>query len=538
MARYDEDVWDEALDWTGKGSAVALATVIETWGSSPRPRGSHLIVRDNGVFLGSVSGGCVEAKVVEASLRLLPRAGAVRLAFGVSNEDAWSVGLACGGKVAIRVEAIGPELREAFAKIVAARAERRAVVMFTPLADDRGAAFVCGRGDLELAPDLEAAAARALATDAASTVDTSRGAVFVRPVNPPLRLFVIGAVHIAGPLTAMARELGYDVTIVDPRGAFTRAERWPADVSVRTAWPDEALEASGVDERTAIVALTHDPKINDVALELALKSSAFYVGALGSRKSQASRVGRLAARGFDAAALARIHGPVGLAIGARTPAEIAVSIVAEMTQVLRRSVRRPRVAGVVVAAGLSRRMGGDNKLLAEVSGKPIVARVVDALLEASIDPVLVVVGHEADRVRAALAGRRVRFVENAGYEEGLGASIRAGFGALEEPVEAALVALGDMPRVRADHVEALVAAFNPSGARSICVPVHEGRRGHPVLWSARHFAELRELGGDVGARALLEQHADAITTVPIADDGVHFDVDDPARLAEARAPAR
>ncbi len=538
MPSRDEDILEQALAWIDAGHAVALATVIETWGSSPRPRGSHLIVRGDGVFLGSVSGGCVEGRVVEAAQRLLPKGAPVRLAFGVSNQDAWSVGLACGGKVDIRVEAIGPRLLEVLRSVVAARAERRALVMITSLADGDEAAVVWRRGEPELAADLQAAATRALATDEASIVESSRGAVFVRPVNLPLRLFVIGAVHIAGPLTAMARELGYDVTIVDPRGAFTRAERWPGDVALLTAWPDEALEKSGVDERTAIVALTHDPKIDDVALEFALKSTAFYVGALGSRKSHASRLARLAARGFDASALARIHGPVGLAIGARTPAEIAVSILGQMTEVLRRPAPRPRVAGVVVAAGLSRRMGGENKLLADVGGKPIVAHVVDALLEASIDPVLVVVGHEADRIRACLGDRRVRLVENPDYAEGLGASIRAGFRALEEPVDAALVALGDMPRLRAEHVSKVIAAFDPSRGRSICVPVHEGRRGHPVLWSSRHFTELRELTGDVGARALLERHAETITSVPIADDGIHFDVDDPALLDEARAPSR
>jgi molybdenum cofactor cytidylyltransferase len=183
-------------------------------------------------------------------------------------------------------------------------------------------------------------------------------------------------------------------------------------------------------------------------------------------------------------------------------------------------------------------MGGENKLLAEVDGKPIVARVVDALLDASIDPVLVVVGHEADRVRACLGDRRVRFVENAAYAEGLGTSIRAGFRALEEPVDAAMVALGDMPRVRAEHVKTLVEAFDPRAVRTICVPVHAGRRGHPVLWSSCHFAALRELGGDVGARALLERHGEATTLVTVGDDGIHFDVDDPALLAEARATSR
>ncbi len=197
-----------------------------------------------------------------------------------------------------------------------------------------------------------------------------------------------------------------------------------------------------------------------------------------------------------------------------------------------------RVAAIVLAAGLSRRMGGPNKLLAEIGGVPIGARVVDALLASRACPVLVVVGHEADRVRAALARRDVRFVENAAYEEGLGASLRAGVQAVPEDVDGALVALGDMPWIRAAHADALIAAFDPRGPHSICVPVHDRKRGHPVLWSARHFGEMRKLGGDVGARGLLERHADAVLTVPVDDPAVHLDVDTPEMLRVSQSVER
>ncbi|MDB4944149.1 MAG: 4-diphosphocytidyl-2C-methyl-D-erythritol kinase [Labilithrix sp.] len=196
-------------------------------------------------------------------------------------------------------------------------------------------------------------------------------------------------------------------------------------------------------------------------------------------------------------------------------------------------VSSPRVAAIVLAAGLSRRMGGANKLLAPIDGVPIVARTVDALLASRAAPVLVVVGHEADRVRAALAGREVVFVPNAAYEEGLGASLRAGVEALTADVHGALVALGDMPWVKPAHVDALVAAFDPSGPHTICVPVHDRKRGHPVLWSRRHFPEMKKLGGDVGARALLEQHAGAVLAVDVDDAAVHLDVDTPSMLAAA-----
>jgi molybdenum cofactor cytidylyltransferase len=199
------------------------------------------------------------------------------------------------------------------------------------------------------------------------------------------------------------------------------------------------------------------------------------------------------------------------------------------------SAPSPRVAGIVLAAGTSRRMDGPNKLLARVGGEPIVARVVDAVLGAGADPVIVVLGHQAEEVRAALAGRGVRFVENPAYREGLGASLRAGVAALDEDVDAALVALGDMPWLRAEHVRKVVEAFDPTGPHTICVPVHDSKRGHPVLWSARHFAEMRELGGDVGARGLLERHARAVLAIPTDDAAVLVDVDTPEMLAQTRA---
>jgi xanthine dehydrogenase accessory factor len=228
--------------------------------------------------------------------------------------------------------------------VVAARRAKRPVVVVTPLdcAGVRGGeGRVWSPGDRDVAGELADAAARALSTDDAVTVDTAAGPVFLQPMNPALRLVIVGAVHIAEALSSVAALLGYDVTIVDPRRAFAHAERWDghqarSGVVVRAEWPDEALPALGLDARTAVVALTHDPKIDDPALVAALRSRAFYVGALGSRKTQAARLLRLAAEGIGEADRARVHGPIGLAIGARSPAEIAVAIAAQMTDRLRR----------------------------------------------------------------------------------------------------------------------------------------------------------------------------------------------------------
>jgi molybdenum cofactor cytidylyltransferase len=189
-----------------------------------------------------------------------------------------------------------------------------------------------------------------------------------------------------------------------------------------------------------------------------------------------------------------------------------------------------RVAAVVLAAGLSRRMGG-NKLLAEIEGMPLVTRCVRAVLASRARPVVVVTGHESERVRAALAGDTLRVAQNPEPEAGLSASLRVGLASLDPDVEGAVVCLADMPWVSAAHVDALLAAFEADARRPICVPTWQGRRGNPVLWPARHFAEIAALSGDRGARALIDAHAAEVCTVPVADAGVTRDVDTPDALA-------
>lgn len=185
----------------------------------------------------------------------------------------------------------------------------------------------------------------------------------------------------------------------------------------------------------------------------------------------------------------------------------------------------PQVAAVVLAAGQSQRMGPANKLLELLDGQPLVTRVVDTLLATAARPIVVVTGHEADRVRAALSGRDVQFCHNPDYADGMSTSLCAGIAVLGSEIDGALICLGDMPRVRPAHIEALLGAFDPADGRAVVVPMHKGRRGNPVLWAARLFPELRTLTGDVGARALLQRHAQVLCTVPMDDDGVLIDVD-------------
>lgn len=196
--------------------------------------------------------------------------------------------------------------------------------------------------------------------------------------------------------------------------------------------------------------------------------------------------------------------------------------------------RLPHIAGLVLAAGQSRRMGPVNKLLAEIEGTPMVVRVVDAALESQAAPVIVVVGHEADKVRAALAGRDVRFVENPDFAEGLSTSLRHGVAALPDDIDGALVLLGDMPSIRPRHLDQLIAAFNPIEGRSICVPTTNGKRGNPVLWGAAYFHPMREVAGDVGARHLIGEHAEDVCEVAIGDEAIFADIDTPDALTAIR----
>lgn len=316
-----DQIVETALGWHRDGKGAALATVVETWGSAPRQPGSQLAISGAGQIMGSVSGGCVEGAVVTESLEALADGVPRLLSFGVSDESAFSVGLACGGTIKVLVEPVAP-MADLLAELVAARAARRGVAYAVNLTDWTRAL---------LAPGADALADARLRSDKAGVEDDGR---FIAPHNPPLRMIVVGAVHIAQPLLQMARLAGYDPTLIDPRETFGAAERFPGE-TVLDAWPDEALASLAPDSRTAIITLTHDPKLDDPAIRFALRSPCFYLGCLGSKKTHAKRVERLEAAGFSAAEIAKIHAPVGLNIGAKTPAEIALSILAQVTAVLR-----------------------------------------------------------------------------------------------------------------------------------------------------------------------------------------------------------
>lgn len=311
-----------ALHWTKAGRKVALATVIATWGSAPRPVGSQLVIDADGVMEGSVSGGCVEGAVVTAAIDAIAAGKFEILEFGVSDDEAFAVGLACGGQIRVLVQPVGDGLSQATLQALAdARDTAQPVGVATDLATGRSRIITPAD-----APD------RFRLDRSGSEEDGT----FITIQNPPLRMIIVGAVHIAQPLVQMARACGYAPVLIDPRGAFGSQARFPGETIVED-WPDEALDRLKPDARTAIVTLTHDPKLDDPAIMAALRSDVFYLGCLGSPRTHAKRVTRLRDAGFTDDDIARIHAPVGLDIGGKQPGEIAVSIMAQITQTLRQA---------------------------------------------------------------------------------------------------------------------------------------------------------------------------------------------------------
>lgn len=329
---------ETALRWVEGGTPAALATVIETWGSAPRQPGAQLAISADGALAGSVSGGCVESAVAAEAFEAMEQGDCRLLEFGVSDDDAFAVGLACGGTIRIFVEPVGigeglplPTLRA----LVEARAERARTVLATDLeTKERRLLALCDEDA------LTDAARRTADGDKSGFADVAGQRWFLSVHNPPLRMAIIGAAHIAQPLSRMAQMTGFDVTVIDPRESFSSEARFP-DIALSRDWPDAALSAFGPDTRSAVVCLSHDPKIDDPGLHVALRSQAFYVGALGSTRTSAKRAVRLEEAGFTAAQIGRIDAPIGLDIGAKSPAEIAVSIMARVVEALRRPETRP-----------------------------------------------------------------------------------------------------------------------------------------------------------------------------------------------------
>jgi xanthine dehydrogenase accessory factor len=323
-------VLPQLSQWVARGDRVALATVVDVRRSAPRPPGAKMAVNEHGEIAGAVSGGCVEGAVVEIADGVI-RGGAPQLTrFGIADEQAWDVGLPCGGEIDVWVQAYEPGRFGQIASEGGRAAEVTALDGARPGTKLLVEADGARSGSLG-APELDDEAARIAAELLWAERSERRDALFFDVVAPSPRLIIFGAVDVAASLCRLAVAAGWRPYVVDPRKRFAAADRFPDAVEVIAGWPEEAFgRLGGIDRATSIVVLTHDPKLDDAALQIALRSEARFVGAMGSRRAQASRRERLLAAGLSDEELARLSAPLGLDLGAVSGEETALSILAEV----------------------------------------------------------------------------------------------------------------------------------------------------------------------------------------------------------------
>ncbi len=336
-----KDIINAVDQWTEQGKAIAIATVTETWGSSPRGVGAQMVVSVDGEMVGSVSGGCVEGAVVDTCMEVMRTGKSKYLHFGVADETAWKIGLSCGGKINVFVRLLDMQI---FYALRTAWEQNRKFVIVTVIRDpevsiahevlmlDNGDTI--GGNGYAFNDQILAIAANTLNTGQSHLLTTNNGvALFFNFVAPPPTLIIVGGVHIAITLVSFANEIGFKTIVVDPRKAFANQTRFNHADRLYNNWPTEAFAQIKINESTAIAVLTHDPKIDDPALEIALSSPAYYIGALGSHKTQDDRRQRLLNIGLNEEQVGRLHAPIGLDLGGRTPEQISLAIMAEIVQV-------------------------------------------------------------------------------------------------------------------------------------------------------------------------------------------------------------
>jgi xanthine dehydrogenase accessory factor len=342
--RTMRDILSDLDRWQRDGESVALATVIQTWGSAPRRAGSKMGLAFNGQVSGSVSGGCVENAVIEAGLQSLKTNQPQLLHFGVADETAWEVGLACGGSIDIFVNPVDKTFFEQLRSVI--EDEQQAVTATVIRGPDdmlgremliHSNEFVVGNIPnpwyekiLELANEI------LLNGESRRAMLDGETEVFLESISPPPMLVAVGGVHITVALMSLAKTLGYRTVVIDPRSVWGNAQRFPNVDQLIQAWPDAAFEQIKITRSTAIAMLTHDPKLDDPALKIALNSPAFYVGALGSKTTNVKRRERLIRDGLSESQLSRLHAPIGLDLGAETPQEIALAVMSEVVAAYRK----------------------------------------------------------------------------------------------------------------------------------------------------------------------------------------------------------
>ncbi|HEV2014210.1 MAG TPA: XdhC family protein [Candidatus Dormibacteraeota bacterium] len=311
------DVVAEVKAWIDSGDPVAVATVISTWGSAPRPAGSRMAISQSGKIAGSVSGGCLEGEVFEQAQAILKGKPAALFHYGVSDDLAWTVGLSCGGEIDVLVEPLSKVHRE----LIGALEAERPVVLKTDVGQTPGAQQLLTSADPDVPELLE------------HETPVRRDGLFLEPFPRPPELFIFGGSHVAIPLTRLASAIGFRVTVVDARSKFAGRDRFPEARRVIHAWPDEVLKDLPMDGSTYVVILTHDPKFDDPTITAALRGRPRYIGAIGSKKTHRDRVARLTASGVSPAEIQRVHAPIGLDLGAQTAEETALAILSQMVAV-------------------------------------------------------------------------------------------------------------------------------------------------------------------------------------------------------------
>jgi xanthine dehydrogenase accessory factor len=337
------DILDILEEWVSEQKAVAIATVVNTWGSSPRKTGSKLAVRSDGAMAGSVSGGCIEGAVAETAMKIIAGAPPQLLKFGVSDNEAWDVGLACGGTIEVFVQTLDVGL---FTQAASQIKTDQTIALISCI---EGAEDLIGKqvlvdpqgdpiaGDQGLLRDLSRSGLQnAISRRECGRLETASvtdRAFFLDIIAAPSQLVLIGGVHISIALAQLAKVLGYKVIVVDPRRLFATDDRFPAVDKLIRSWPQDAYKQIDLNSETAIAVLTHDPKIDDPAIIAALEKPVFYIGVLGSPTTHTKRLERLRKAGCSEGQLAKLHAPIGLDLGAQSPEEIALTIIAEILAV-------------------------------------------------------------------------------------------------------------------------------------------------------------------------------------------------------------
>ena len=334
------DILSDIELWQKEGDVIALATVIQTWGSAPRKIGSHMAFTLSGKITGSVSGGCVENAVIEAGMQVLKTNHPQLLHFGVADETAWEVGLACGGSIDIFVQSLDTQIFHEIKQVINNEESAIHVTVIKGVDELLGKQVLIQDNRItagSLGNEIDShvfSLSPEISTPQQLTIEDAQ--VFINVIRPAPTLVIVGGVQIAIALVSLAKTLGYQTILIDPRKAWGNETRFPHVDSLIQLWVDEAFEQIKINPSTAIAVLTHDPKIDDPAIKLALNSSAFYVGALGSKNTNAKRRERLLSDGVSESQMDKVRAPIGLDIGAQNPEEIALAVMSQIVQTFRK----------------------------------------------------------------------------------------------------------------------------------------------------------------------------------------------------------